>query len=132
MKINFIDASNDLNGSKDILILKEAGIQYKLMRRDLIMQGDLDKIDPGENRVVVRKSSGSDLNNITKPIRGERERVLISIKMVKPRVNPCLALLKIAPSMPIPRLRFLLPTIGSNKFLEFKNLFQWNFSLSFQ
>ena len=108
MKINFIDASNDLNGRKDILILKKARIQYKLMRRDFIMQGDLDKIDPGENRVVVRKSSGSDLKNITKPIRGEGERVLISIKMVKPRVNPCLALLKIVPSMPNTRVKILI------------------------
>ena len=108
VKVNFVNASNDLNGCKDILILNKPRILYKLIRRDLIMQGDLDKIDPGENRVVVRKSSGSDLNNITKLIKGEGERVLISIKMVKPRVDPYLALLKIAPRMPNTRVKILI------------------------
>ena len=118
MKINPIDTSNYLDGSKDVLIQEETRVQNELAATNLMRKRTNDEIDPSEDGVMVRKSSSSNMNNITKSIRREGERMLINIKTVKSRLNSGLTLLKIAPSVPNTRVKIF---ITSNRV---KNIFR--------
>ena len=65
-----------------------------------MLKGATIKIDFSQNRVMIRKSSSNDMDNIPSTVMGERERKPIGIETVKLGVNLGIALLKITPSVP--------------------------------